>query len=69
FQVGRTRALMREGAPLGRRLPGRLGLEIRTTVQGGLRILDKIERAGFDIFRRRPVLRALDWPLLIARAL
>ncbi|HEX5091814.1 MAG TPA: squalene synthase HpnC, partial [Burkholderiales bacterium] len=47
FQVGRTRALMREGAPLGRRLPGRLGLEIRTTVQGGLRILDKIERAGF----------------------
>jgi squalene synthase HpnC len=69
FQVRRTRALMEEGAPLGRRLPGRVGLEIRATVQGGLRILGKIERAGYDVFRRRPRLRALDWPLLIARAL
>jgi squalene synthase HpnC len=69
FQVARTRALMRDGAPLGRRLPGRVGLEIRATVQGGLRILDKIERAGYDVFRRRPVLRAPDWPLLLARAL
>jgi phytoene synthase len=50
-------------------LPGRLGLEIRATVQGGLRILEKIEQAGYDVFRRRPVLRWFDWPLLLARAL
>jgi phytoene synthase len=69
FQVTRARALMLSGAPLGRALPGRLGLEIRATVQGGLRILEKIERAGFDVFRRRPVLRGFDWPLVAARAL
>jgi len=69
FQVQRTRALMRSGAPLGRRLPGRVGVEIRATVQGGLRILEKIEQVGFDVFRRRPVLRALDWPGILARAL
>jgi phytoene synthase len=69
FQVGRTRALMRSGAPLGRELPGRIGLEIRATVQGGLRILERIEKAHFDVFRRRPVLKWLDWPLLAARAL
>jgi len=69
FQVERTRALMLKGAPLGRSLPGRVGLEIRATVQGGLRILEKIERAGYDVFRRRPVLRAFDWPLMLARAL
>jgi squalene synthase HpnC len=69
FQVERTRALMLQGAPLGRALPGRVGLEIRTTVQGGLRILEKIEAAGYDIFRRRPKLGALDWPVLLARAL
>lgn len=69
FQVRRTRELMLSGAPLGRSLPGRLGLEIRATVQGGLRILEKIERAGFDVFRRRPVLAWFDWPLLLARAL
>jgi phytoene synthase len=68
FQVSRTRALMLEGAPLGRSLPGRVGLEIRATVQGGLRILDKIERAGYDVFRRRPVLRGFDWPLLLLKA-
>jgi phytoene synthase len=68
FQVRRTRALMLSGAPLGRELPGRIGLEIRATVQGGLRILEKLERAGFDVFRRRPVLRWLDWPLVLVRA-
>ena len=68
-QVARSRILMLAGAPLARRLPGRVGLEIRATVQGGLRILEKIERAGYDVFRRRPVLRALDWPLLLLRAL
>jgi squalene synthase HpnC len=69
FEVRRTRELMLSGAPLGRSLPGRLGLEIRATVQGGLRILEKIERAGYDVFRRRPVLAWFDWPLLLARAL
>jgi squalene synthase HpnC len=68
FQAARTRELMLSGAPLGRALPGRIGLEIRATVQGGLRILDKIEAAGYDVFRRRPVLRAFDWPLLLLKA-
>jgi len=68
-EVERARALMFQGAPLGRTLPGRIGLEIRATVQGGLRILDKIEAAGYDVFRRRPVLKALDWPVLLLRAI
>ena len=69
FQVERARALMLEGTPLGRRLPGRIGLEIRAIVAGGLRILDKIEAVGYDVFSRRPVLGALDWPLVMGRAL
>ena len=69
FEVQRTRALMLSGAPLGRSLPARIGLEIRATVQGGLRILEKIERAGYDVFRRRPVLRWFDWPVLLLRSL
>ena len=68
FEAERTRELMLSGAPLGRALPGRFGLEIRATVQGGLRILEKLGAAGYDVFRRRPVLRALDWPLLLLRA-
>jgi phytoene synthase len=68
FQVERTRQLMVSGKALGHALPGRIGLEIRATMQGGLRILEKLESAGYDVFRRRPELRAFDWPLLLLRA-
>ena len=69
FQVERARALMKSGLPLGRALPGRIGLEIRAIVQGGLRILEKIDKAEGDVYHQRPVLRAYDWPLLLFRAL
>ena len=69
FQVARARRMMGEGAPLLQRLEGRLRLEIALTVQGGLRILEKLEQADHDVFRRRPVLRWFDWPLLFFRAL
>ena len=69
FQVERSRGLMLSGAALGKELPGRIGLEIRATIHGGLRILEKIERAGYDVFRRRPRLRALDWPGVLMKAL
>jgi squalene synthase HpnC len=69
FEIERARALMREGQPLGDALPGRIGMELRMIVAGGLRILQKIEQVGYDVFRRRPTLRAYDWPLLLLRAL
>jgi phytoene synthase len=69
YQVERSRAMILGGLPLARSLPGRAGLEIRATIQGGLRILEKIERIDYDVFRSRPVLKVLDWPLLLARAL
>jgi len=68
FQVERARALMLSGAPLGRRLPGRFGLEIRAIVHGGLRILERIESVNYDVFRHRPTLGRLDWPLILWRA-
>ena len=61
FEVERARSLMLGGAPLARRLPGRIGWELRLIVQGGLRILDAIERADYDVFGRRPTLAAADW--------
>jgi phytoene/squalene synthetase len=60
---------MDEGAPLVHRIPGRAGWELRLVVQGGLRILDKIEAQGFDTFGRRPRLRARDAPMLLWRIL
>jgi phytoene/squalene synthetase len=69
LQVCRARELMLSGAGLGPRLPGRIGLEIRATIQGGLRILEKIEAVDYDVFHKRPVLRPMDWPRLVIKAL
>lgn len=67
--VAWSRTLMLDGAPLVHRLPGRFGWELRFVVQGGLRVLDKIEAAGFNAMTRRPTVGALDAPLLLWRAL
>jgi len=69
FQVDRARRMMLDGKPLADRLEGRFRLEIAITVQGGLRILEKLERAQYDMFRRRPVHQWFDWPLLFFKAL
>jgi squalene synthase HpnC len=68
-EVAWARALMHDGAPLVHRLPGRAGWELRLVVQGGLRILDKIEALGLDSFSQRPTLGKTDAPRLAWRAL
>lgn len=67
FQIERARSMLWRGAPLGRALKGRIGLEMRMIISGGDRILTKIANAHCDVFRHRPVLRAYDWPLMFAR--
>lgn len=69
FQIDRTRTMLLAGAPLGRVLKGRIGLEMRMIIAGGERILRKIENARYDVFRRRPVLRSPDWALMFVRTL
>ncbi|KAF1066935.1 MAG: Hydroxysqualene synthase [Variovorax sp.] len=64
-----ARELMHQGAPLVHRLPGRAGWELRLVVQGGLRILDKIEDLGFDSFTQRPTIGKADAPVLLWKAL
>lgn len=69
FQIARVRQMMRTGATLGLVLPGRIGLELRTMIAGGERILHKLEAANGDMFRHRPVLQSSDWVCMLARAL
>jgi hydroxysqualene synthase len=66
--VAWTFSLMHAGAPLVHRLPGRAGWELRLVVQGGLRILDKIEHLNFGTMNQRPTLTAWDGPALLWRA-
>jgi squalene synthase HpnC len=69
FEVARTRDMLHLGAPLASALGGRIGLELRLVVHGGLRVLERIDAVGGDVFRRRPVLTARDWTLMSWRAL
>lgn len=69
FEVERARAMMLAGAPLAARLPGRIGWELRLVVQGGLRILERIEATDYDVYRRRPKLGKADWLLMAWRSL
>ena len=69
FQIDRARELMLQGAPLVHALPGRLGWEIRLTIQGGLRILEPLRRVRGDVFPRRPKLGTRDWLVMAGRSL
>lgn len=69
FQIDRARRMLQAGAPLGKALPGRIGLELRMIVMGGNRILEKLHACGGDVFHRRPVLKPVDWAYMFYRAL
>jgi squalene synthase HpnC len=64
----RTRQLFDAGRPVCNGVAGRLRWELRVTWLGGRRILDKLERARFDVFNDRPTLRAADVPALLWNA-
>lgn len=64
-----ARELMHAGAPLAHAIAGRAGLELRLVVQGGLRIIDKIERIDHATWRQRPRIGKRDLPILVWRAL
>jgi squalene synthase HpnC len=66
--AGSARSLMLKGASLACRIPGRAGWELRLVVQGGLRILDKIEALNFETWRARPKLGVMDFPVMLWRA-
>jgi len=63
-----ARQRMQSGAPLVHHVPGRAGWELRLVVQGGLRILDKVQALGGGVLQTRPRLRAWDAPLMVWRA-
>jgi phytoene synthase len=63
--AGRTQVLFQAGAPVCDGVSGRLRWELRGTWLGGMRILDKLAAAGFDVFAKRPTLTAADGPSIV----
>ncbi|NYT76861.1 squalene synthase HpnC [Alcaligenaceae bacterium] len=67
-QVAQAREQLLSGLPLAHRLPGRIGFELKLVVQGGLRILERLDQLHYDIFTHRPTLKKRDWALMVWRA-
>jgi squalene synthase HpnC len=66
-QYQRAKKLLDAGAPLGKRLPGRLGLEIRLIIVAADKVLEK-RFANRQVFQR-PRLYFYDYPSLLWKAL
>jgi len=54
--VDKARGLFLEGAPLAAMLDRRLALDIDLFSRGGLQVLRKIERQGYDVLAARPAI-------------
>ncbi len=70
FQTQRVSALFDQGQALPARLgrhSWRIGQELRLTVAGGRRILQKIDAVAGDVYSQRPKLNSLDWLALLIR--
>jgi len=68
FEVERAREMFVRGKPLCTSVSGRLGLELRSVWLGGMRILERIEENGYDVFKRRPVISSSDKITILLRA-
>lgn len=75
-QLRFARSLMLEGSTLVHQLPGRAGWELRLVIQGGLRVLRKLESsnahqdpANEPLTFSRPKINALDLPIMFWHAL
>ena len=69
FEVDRTRDLFAVGRPLIPRIPGELAVDVDLFSRGGLAILDRIERRGYDVLSARPALTKGTKIALLFRAM
>lgn len=68
-QTARAAQMLVSGLPLAAALGGRTGLELRLVVEGGLRIAERVDAVGGDVFNHRPTLGRFDWMVLPLRAI
>lgn len=69
FEVDRARDLFYRGFPLVEQVPMSIRADVELFFQGGLGILRKIERIGYNVWERRPALAKWEKGMLLASAL
>jgi phytoene/squalene synthetase len=67
--VDYAQALFERGLPLIKTLDRRLALDIDLFSRGGMKVLDKIRRQGYDVLSRRPSISKSERAALLIRSL
>ena len=67
--VERARGFFMTGLPLARMVNKRLAVDLELFSRGGLCVLDKIERRGYDVLSRRPSVSKMERVRLLAGTL
>lgn len=68
FEVARAREWFQRGLPLASKVDRQLATDLALFTRGGQEILNAIERQGYDVLRRRPVISPRRKLLLVGRA-
>ncbi len=69
YETARSRALFERARPLVDLIGANLAIEFALIWHGGMRILDKIGKAGRHVLQRRPRLTRIDKAMVVTRAL
>ncbi len=65
LQISRTKILFKDGSKILPKLPANLSRQIKWTISGGEKILEKIEEINYDVLNNRPKLSKIDYIKLI----
>lgn len=68
FEVERARQWFQRGLPLTKMVGRELAIDVELFSRGGQEILNAIERQGFEVLQKRPVISKRRKLLLVARA-
>lgn len=69
FQIERTKELFKDGRKLIPLLPNSLLVQIKMTILGGEKILDKIEELDYNVLVQRPKLGRIDYLKVFVKGL
>lgn len=68
FWVNRNYQILKEGLGLGKKIKGRLGLEIQMIELAALLLLERMKKNDCNLFINPPKIRTLDWIFIFLKA-
>ncbi|MDP4837022.1 MAG: squalene synthase HpnC [Burkholderiales bacterium] len=65
FQINRARQYLDDGSALYDKLPGRMGIEIKTIVKSGLQVTKKLSASRGNVFAKTHKINSLDFACIL----